>query len=152
VKPNEQSSTGISSMDKARIRDASRQLHKVPPEDLLQYVLEEKNTSDELKALLSGIAAAKYQARTRTQGVVSGSREDPFESFARKYKLNHDYMKTFLLIAQGLSDRDIAKELGSSVNTIHNRVKRILAKTKKNRRYELIALAYEYGFLPKPQT
>jgi DNA-binding NarL/FixJ family response regulator len=138
--------------NKARIKSAFSTIDSMEPEDILRVVLEEKRLPNERKALMLDTASAKYKTRARTQGVWSESREDPSELFARKFKLNENYMQTFRFLVQGLSDKDIAKELGLSVNTVHNQVKRILAKTEKNRRYELMALGYEWGFSPKPQS
>ena len=49
------------------------------------------------------------------------------------------------LVAEGASDKTIARELGLSLNTVHSRLDRIRDKTGRRRRAELARLAVDLG-------
>lgn len=136
----------------SRINEVLSKIASMPPEDLLLFISRERTLTNENKAILTQIASIKYMSRMRIQETASRPEEAVLESFARKFKLNENYMETFLLVIQAYSDGQISKKLGVKLNTIHNRVKRILVKTGKYRRYELMAMAYEYGLPLKHQT
>ncbi|HLQ56876.1 MAG TPA: helix-turn-helix transcriptional regulator [Streptosporangiaceae bacterium] len=53
------------------------------------------------------------------------------------------------LVAQGLTNRDIAGRLYLSVHTVDTHVDHVLAKLGFSTRTQLVAWAYESGLLPK---
>ena len=51
------------------------------------------------------------------------------------------------LVADGLTNRDIASQLGISQNTVKNHIKNILAKLQADNRTQLVRLALERGLV-----
>jgi DNA-binding CsgD family transcriptional regulator len=54
-----------------------------------------------------------------------------------------------VLVAQGLTNKDVAKRLFLSPRTVGSHVARLLAKTGTRRRSELVELAARYGLLDR---
>jgi DNA-binding NarL/FixJ family response regulator len=56
-------------------------------------------------------------------------------------------LETFTLIAQGLSNAEIAETLFVSTTTVKTRVARILSKLQLRDRVQAVVLAYETGII-----
>ncbi|TQM89873.1 helix-turn-helix transcriptional regulator [Roseinatronobacter monicus] len=92
---------------------------------------------DELGA---GPAAAAVRRRLRRAGVRSLPRGPRLETRADPHGLTARQQEVFRLVADGLTNSEIARRLGLSVKTVDHHVSALLAKLSVGRRREAVAL------------
>jgi DNA-binding CsgD family transcriptional regulator len=85
-----------------------------------------------------------------TDGVV----EVPTASLVARYGLSRSEARVVALIAQGLTNREVADRLGVSPETVHTYLKRTFEKTGINSRLALVALAFgaRFGIAPSARS
>jgi DNA-binding NarL/FixJ family response regulator len=59
--------------------------------------------------------------------------------------------ETLILLAEGLTNKEAARRLRITVQTVKNHVHRILEKLRVHRRRDAVRLAYELGILAEPR-
>jgi DNA-binding NarL/FixJ family response regulator len=112
-------------------------LKRTPPEDLIAAI----HTVAAGDALLSPSVTRRVIDRMARQPLV-GQGADP-----RLGDLTPREREVFELIAQGLSNREIARALVVEETTVKSHVKRLLMKLDARDRVQAVILAYEYGLV-----
>jgi DNA-binding NarL/FixJ family response regulator len=112
-------------------------LKRTPPEDLIAAI----HTVAAGDALLSPSVTRRVIDRMARQPLV-GQGADP-----RLDDLTPREREVFELIAQGLSNREIARALVVEETTVKSHVKRLLMKLDARDRVQAVILAYEYGLV-----
>ncbi|WP_040457043.1 ATP-binding protein [Kribbella catacumbae] len=118
---------------------------------------ESPETSDQLEALaqLDAIDARPLarlvRARLRAAGVTSIPRGPLAESRQNEAGLTRRQFEVLRLVADGLSDNEIAERLVISVRTASNHVAAILDKLRVNKRQDAAARAQQF-FEPPPSS
>jgi DNA-binding NarL/FixJ family response regulator len=112
-------------------------LKRTPPEDLIAAI----HTVAAGDALLSPSVTRRVIDRMARQPLV-GQGADP-----RLDDLTPRERDVFELIAQGLSNREIARALVVEETTVKSHVKRLLMKLDARDRVQAVILAYEYGLV-----
>jgi DNA-binding NarL/FixJ family response regulator len=91
---------------------------------------------DELIAVIHNILNRVERTRTAIT-TLTGSDEPKEDVFVRDEELTEAEWRVAELVARGLSNKEIARELGLSVRTIENHVSRILSKKNFSNRVEI---------------
>jgi DNA-binding NarL/FixJ family response regulator len=109
---------------------------------------------DELLAAIRLVAAGEaLLAPSVTRRLIAHfSRRDrrPASGSADMDLLTEREREVLALVAQGLSNTEIADRLRVSLPTVKTHVSRVLSKLGARDRTQLVVLAYESGFVPNP--
>lgn len=105
-------------------------------------------TSDEFLEMLSGLergeAAISRKATTR---LIAGFQQLTTQTFDPKSQLTERELELLHLLADGLSNKNIAERLFISENTVKYHIKNILQKFGVQNRTEAVAIAIRQGLL-----
>ncbi len=118
-------------MPKSSGIEACRAMKEVSPSAkivMLTISDEEEDLFEAIKLLTEFAALAKHDGEERTQQVPAP-------------KLTDREMEVLRLVARGMNNRDIAKELFISENTVKNHVRNILEKLQIHSRMEAVMIA-----------
>ena len=106
--------------------------------------------TDAIRTVASGEAVLAPTATSRlVQQFLDRPAEGRPQSDGVIDALTEREREVFLLVAQGLSNREIAAELTLSEHTVKIHVARILAKLELRDRVQAVVLAYESGLVPR---
>jgi DNA-binding NarL/FixJ family response regulator len=113
------------------------------------FLLKDAGPSELLQAIRSVAAGDALLAPSVTRQLIAefAARPDPQEPPAELADLTEREREILRLVAAGLSNADIARRLVISPLTAKTHVARILAKLGCHDRAQLVALAYESGFV-----
>lgn len=115
-------------------------------------VVDESELADPVRLILKFLAIVKVIQEEPSLALFleapSQSRERRRREFAAKYSLNESDMQTLDLVCQGKEDREIARALHLSPETIHGRVKKLLFNAQSKTRTELTCKAFQAGLYP----
>jgi len=89
--------------------------------------------------------SAKYIVYDKRKGYIVNEVFYPVNSHLNS--LTPSELAISKLVAQGMSDKELAADLGSAIGTIKQHKKHIFSKLKINKSTELVAIAYEHGLL-----
>lgn len=112
-------------------------LKRTSPEDLIAAI----HTVAVGEALLSPSVTRRVIDRMAAQPVIEAARDDRLEELTPRER------EVLELIAQGLSNREIAAALVVEETTVKTHVKRILMKLRLRDRVQAVILAYESGLV-----
>jgi DNA-binding NarL/FixJ family response regulator len=116
-------------------------LKNAPPEDLLAAI----------RAVASGDAVVAPRVTRRLLDRFAGQLGPPRPEDGRLGQLTDREREVLLLIAQGLSNAEIAERLYLAEATVKTHVGRILTKLDARDRVQVVVMAYETG-LVRPAT
>lgn len=94
---------------------------------------------DELIAVIRNILTRVERTRTAMTTLMGGDQPED-ETFVRDEELTGAEWRVAELVARGLGNKEIARDLNLSVRTIENHVSRILAKKNFSNRVEIARL------------
>ncbi|HEY1739510.1 MAG TPA: response regulator transcription factor [Acidimicrobiia bacterium] len=103
----------------------------------LGYVAKDADEGEIRRALHTVAAGHSYVAPTLASQLLETETSAP--------ELTPREREVLELVAEGASDKTIARELGLSLNTVHSHLDRIRDKTGRRRRAELARLAVDLG-------
>ena len=116
-----------------------------------------------LKRISAGELVGMLRAALRNEAAISpalgGRLLDEFQRLSRLHTdaapsadivLTRREHEVLCLIAQSLSDQEIAEQLVISVHTVKSHVHNILAKLQLSHRYEAARFALDQGLIPQP--
>jgi DNA-binding NarL/FixJ family response regulator len=112
-------------------------LKNVPPEDLLAAI----------RVVAAGDAVVAPRITRRLLDRFAGQFSPPREVDARVNPLTDREHEVFLLVAQGMSNAEIAERLFVAETTVKTHVGRILTKLSLRDRVQAVVLAYETGLI-----
>jgi DNA-binding CsgD family transcriptional regulator len=104
-----------------------------------------RSPADEARATARGLGAEPLVAELRTLGSAAAARRP--EATRRDEPLTPREHEVFLLVAQGRSNSEIARQLYISAKTVSVHVSNILAKLGASGRTEAVAVARRQGLL-----
>lgn len=114
------------------------------------YVLKDSEP-EQLLEYLQGCSAGQVQVDTRLTGLLANSLRGESGSALRGVpvdaELTERERQTLALIAEGLNNKLIARQLGISDGTVKIHVKHLLSKLNLHSRLELSAWAHRGGFV-----
>jgi DNA-binding NarL/FixJ family response regulator len=128
----------------ARLREAEAHLaerHRAPAATALRQA---HAAADELGA--ENLRAAVDAVAARSRLAV----EEPAQLPAQRYRLSARERDVLVLVARGLTDRQIGEELFISHRTVERHVSSILAKLDARTRAEVASIAHRDGLVPVP--
>jgi DNA-binding CsgD family transcriptional regulator/tetratricopeptide (TPR) repeat protein len=94
-------------------------------------------------------AAALVRQRMRQQGMQGIPRGPRPTTRTNQAGLTTRQLEVLLLMAEGLSNAEIASRLSTSLHTIDHHVSAVLAKLEVHSRAQAISTAYQLGIIPK---
>ncbi|HVM11478.1 MAG TPA: response regulator transcription factor [Actinomycetota bacterium] len=115
------------------------------------YLLKEINTEEVAEAIRS-----VWQGQSRISPSMAAKLLNEFQAMSKRAeeraqvpspKLTEREMEVLRLVARGLNNRDIAKELYISENTVKNHIRNILEKLQLHSRMEAVVHAVREGLL-----
>jgi DNA-binding NarL/FixJ family response regulator len=112
-------------------------LKNVPPEDLLAAI----------RVVAGGEAVVAPRITRRLLDRFAGALAAPSPGDARIAQLTEREREVLLLVAQGMSNAEIAERLFVAETTVKTHVGRILAKLGLRDRVQAVVLAYETGLV-----
>lgn len=92
---------------------------------------------DELIAVIANILNRIRRTHARVARLISGNQEKPEETFIPDEELTDAENRIAEAVARGLSNKEIAANLGISTRTVENHISRILAKKNFSNRVEI---------------
>lgn len=95
-------------------------------------------------------AAARLRQRMRAQGRRGIPRGPRLTTRSNQAGLTSREVEVLLLMAEGRSNAEIARQLSTSVKTVEHHVSAILAKLQVHSRAQAISAATTIGLLPRP--
>ncbi len=103
------------------------------------------------KQLGAAPAANLLRQKLRQQGTLEIPRGPRASTRQNVAGLTNRQLEVLLLLADGLSNAEIASRLSTSVRTMDHHVSAILSKLGVHSRAQAITAAYALGLLPPPQ-
>jgi DNA-binding CsgD family transcriptional regulator len=118
-----------------------------PPVIVVAIEIEDPAVADRLAALLSGVAGIRLAARREEATVALVSRAPPTVTEPADIDLTPRERDVLLLMAEGASNKAIAKRLGISVHTAKFHVGSLLDKLDATGRTDAVAHAARLGVI-----
>jgi DNA-binding NarL/FixJ family response regulator len=112
-------------------------LKNAPPEELLAAI----------RAVASGDAVVAPRVTRRLLDRFAGQLTPPRTDDARLAQLTERERQVLLLVAQGMSNAEIAEKLVVAETTVKTHVGRVLTKLDLRDRVQLVVMAYEIGLV-----
>jgi DNA-binding NarL/FixJ family response regulator len=113
------------------------------------FLLKRTRAEDLVDAVRSVAAGESLPIPDTTIALVSRFADGAGQSGPRPGLTSRE-ADVLVLMAQGLSNQEIAGNLGVSVETVRTHVKRVYAKTGARDRVHAVIVAYESGLVPRP--
>jgi len=104
---------------------------------------------DILERLGAAPAAALVRRRLRTAGARGLPRAPRAETRANPRGLTPRQLEVLALLAEGLSNPEIADRLSTTLKTVEHHVSAVLAKIEVRTRAEAVSVAHQLGVVPK---
>lgn len=120
-----------------------KRLDEVLGAGALSYLLKNVSVHELRAAIREAYKGKRVLTQEATRMLVAKLRQPPSVDF----QLTRAEKPILALLVQGLSNKEIAAELVSSVSTVKHHVSNILAKLKVSSRTAVIALAKQYKLL-----
>lgn len=130
--------------------DDPKMVKKIIDEGVDAYILKKFGKEEILKAVGEVRQGKKYIGKGIMFGnktTFSNSNEQYDDRFVRKYRLTKRELQILQLISQALSNKEIAKELFISDQTVSVHRKNIMKKLKVSNTAGLIKVAYEHSLI-----
>lgn len=115
------------------------------------FVLKDAGNDELIKAIDAAIRGESMLDPTITGKLLEHLRRSPLEMPEQKNKLTKQERKVLALVSEGLTNKEIAKEIFLSEKTVRNYVSNILSKLNLSNRAEAAVYAARNGFHPKSQ-
>lgn len=136
------------------VHDEDEKLFEAIKHGACGYLLKNTNSTDFIKgvrAALVGEAALspKLAARLLQEFARLASRPASGESSPEAHGLTPREQEVLQLLANGLSDKEIASQLSLSLHTVKTHVRNILSKLHANNRRQAASLALREGWVKK---
>jgi DNA-binding NarL/FixJ family response regulator len=114
------------------------------------YLLKDASACDVVSAVRSAVrgeaTCPPQLCATLFQQVARMEHGRPRRGSRDKFELTVRQQKLMELVAQGLTNKEISKELGLSEYTVRNHISRILRQLDAESRSEAVEVAREYGY------
>lgn len=110
------------------------------------FVLKDAGNKELLKAVNAAIRGESILDPTITSKLLNHLRESPLRATEEKSKLTKQEQKVLALIAEGMTNKEIAGEIFLSEKTVRNYVSNILNKLNLSNRAEAAVYAVKNGF------
>ncbi len=110
------------------------------------FVYKDIDPEDLIKTIRSAAAGHPAMAPAATQALMKAATKAPDPEF----DLTKREVEVLALLAEGLTNQEIATRMVVSNSTVGYHVGNVLSKLGTNNRTEAVTLAYKYNLIPKP--
>ncbi|RTR29156.1 response regulator transcription factor [Robertmurraya yapensis] len=108
------------------------------------YLLKNMDPDDWLEYLLSVVEGSSEKTRGIANKLLYQFRENDLQNSALEKSLTPREREILLLIAKGITNKQIAEQLFISENTVKNHIKNLLEKLEVENRVQLAAYAFKH--------
>lgn len=110
------------------------------------FVYKDIDPEDLIKTIRSAAAGLPSMAPAATQALIKAATKAPDPEF----DLTKRELEVLALLAEGLTNQEIALRITVSNSTVGYHVGNVLSKLGTTNRTEAVTLAYKYNLIPKP--